>query len=105
MLLLMFVIKIDMAYASKHNGLNKNTIDERKSSSKLLLFILVFLCLCVCSLVFFLIAFILGSSDSFIGDARRLSEAGVRRSSGLLYHFYVKLIYITRIFNIHLQNI
>ncbi|XP_025201835.1 CAP-Gly domain-containing linker protein 1-like isoform X2 [Melanaphis sacchari] len=45
----------DMAYVSKHNGFNKKPTDERKSSS---------------------------GSDSFIGDARRLSEAGVRRSSG-----------------------
>lgn len=27
-----------------------------------------------------------------MGDARRLSEAGVRRSSGLFYHIYVKCI-------------
>ncbi|XP_060835752.1 CAP-Gly domain-containing linker protein 1-like isoform X2 [Rhopalosiphum padi] len=45
----------DMAYVSKHNGFNKKPTDERKLSS---------------------------GSDSFIGDARRLSEAGVRRSSG-----------------------
>ncbi|VVC44279.1 Hypothetical protein CINCED_3A019655 [Cinara cedri] len=45
----------EMSYVSKPNGFNKKTTDERKSSS---------------------------SSDSFIGDARRLSEAGVRRSSG-----------------------
>ncbi|KAF0759287.1 CAP-Gly domain-containing linker protein 1-like isoform X1 [Aphis craccivora] len=45
----------DMAYVSKHNGFNKKPTDERKSSS---------------------------GSDSFIGDARRLSEAGIRRSSG-----------------------
>ncbi|CAH1722394.1 unnamed protein product [Aphis gossypii] len=45
----------DMAYVSKNNGFNKKPTDERKSSS---------------------------GSDSFIGDARRLSEAGVRRSSG-----------------------
>lgn len=45
----------DMAYVNKYNGLNKKTIDDRKSSS---------------------------GSDSFAGDARRLSEAGVRRSSG-----------------------
>ncbi|CAH1722396.1 unnamed protein product [Aphis gossypii] len=44
-----------MAYVSKNNGFNKKPTDERKSSS---------------------------GSDSFIGDARRLSEAGVRRSSG-----------------------
>ncbi|KAE9535565.1 hypothetical protein AGLY_007466 [Aphis glycines] len=46
---------LDMAYVSKNNGFNKKPTDERKSSS---------------------------GSDSFIGDARRLSEAGVRRSSG-----------------------
>ncbi|XP_022181784.1 CAP-Gly domain-containing linker protein 1-like isoform X2 [Myzus persicae] len=45
----------EMAYASKHNDFNKKPTDERKSSS---------------------------GSDSFTGDARRLSEAGVRRSSG-----------------------
>ncbi|KAL5234768.1 hypothetical protein ACI65C_002178 [Semiaphis heraclei] len=45
----------DMAYVSKHNDFNKKPTDERKSSS---------------------------GSDSFMGDARRLSEAGVRRSSG-----------------------
>lgn len=37
-------------------------------------------------------AFILGGSDSFMGDARRLSEAGVRRSSGLFYDLYFKHI-------------
>ncbi|XP_008180473.1 CAP-Gly domain-containing linker protein 1 isoform X2 [Acyrthosiphon pisum] len=45
----------DMAYVSKNNDFNKKPTDERKSSS---------------------------GSDSFMGDARRLSEAGVRRSSG-----------------------
>lgn len=84
---------IDMAHASKHNGINKKTTDERKSSSKLLCFVLLLnnvLRVCVCSLVFY-IAFAfytLGGSDSFMGDARRLSEAGVRRSSGLFHHLY-----------------
>lgn len=46
---------------------------------------------CVSSLVFH-VAFILGGSDSFIGDARRLSEAGVRRSSGLFSYLFFKHI-------------
>lgn len=77
---LFYVCNVIDMLVNKENGSFNKSVNERKMSSKLLSFF-NYSCLCVCSLVFY-VAFILDNSDSFMGDARRLSEAGVRRSSG-----------------------
>ena len=59
--------------------------------------ILLFLCICVSSLVFSC-CFYIGGSDSFMGDARRLSEAGVRRSSGLFCDLFLNTLSCMRSF-------
>lgn len=74
-----FLALLDIPYTGKQNGVSK---EERKSSSKYSLFTFAF-CLFVFFFYFLHVLLLLGGSDYSMGDSRRLSEAGVRRSSGL----------------------